>query len=379
LLVMGESQAERADPKPTAEEMGRMKKILEKGLRSGAWGMSTGLEYDPGARADIEELVELNRVVARHGGVYASHIRHEGPDREKLADSIREAIAIGERAGTRVQISHIKCAGKTAHGMSDTMIEIIEAARGRGVRVTADQYPYNAGSTTLSAMVPVEYRNGPKVLKKYCSSKGREKLYPEVARVMENYASPDEVLISLYPWKPWYQGKTIAQVAEKKGVDPVKFTVDLACGMLGTGIYFTQNEDDIRNFMKKDWVSTSSDGWVFIKSLGKAHPRLYGTFPRKIRRYVYDEKIISLPFALRSMTELPAKSFQIPERGRLAVGYYADVVVFDPDKIRDVATWENPNQYSEGIQYLLVNGVLTVSNGKYTGKRGGRALRHQSK
>ena len=156
--------------------------------------------------------------------------------------------------------------------------------------------------------------------------------------------------------------------------------MDLACGWgAGSGIYFSQNEADVREFMQRPWVATASDGLAIFELLGRwAHPRLYGTFPRKIRRYVYDEELIALPFALRSMTELPAEIFPIPERGRLAPGYYADVVAFHPERLRDVATFDHSGRYSEGVEYLVVNGVLSIDRGEYTGHRGGRGLRHAS-
>ena len=377
LRVMGKGQASRPDPAPTPEELRKMKEILNEGLRAGAWGMSTGLEYDPGARADLEELMELNQVVASHAGIYCSHLRHEGPDPDQMIAAIEEAIAIGERAGTPVQISHIKCSGKQVHGMSQRVIEVIEAARARGVQVFADQYPYPAGSTTLSYLVPVDKRDGAKVLAQYCTPQGRASIYDEVANTLKNEIPPEGALISLYPWKWWLQGKTIAEIAKKRGEDPVEVAMDLACGRIGTGIYFTMSENDLTHFMSQDWVATGSDGATFSKLLAYAHPRFYGTFPRKLRRYVYGQQVISLPFALRSMTELPAQIFEIPDRGQLEPGYFADIVVFNPDTIRDLATFEKPCQFSQGIEYLLVNGILTIERGKYTGQRGGRSLRHQ--
>jgi len=375
LAVMGENQAGRADPAPTPEELEQMKAHLEAGLATGAWGMSTGLEYDPGARADTSELIELARVVAQYGGVYASHTRHEGPDPEQTIASYQEALEIGERAGVSVQISHIKCSGKPVHGLSARVIAEVEAARARGVRVFADQYPYPAGSTTLSYLVPVEYRDGTKVIGRYCTRDGREEIYDDVARVLETEIPPEAAMVSLFPWKPWLQNKTVAEIAERGGKDPVEVAMDLACSPIGTGIYFTQNEEDVQAFMKRDWVATGSDGSAFHHALKYAHPRFYGTFPKKIRRYVYEEEVITLPFALRSMTELPAESFQMPRRGKLAPGYYADVVAFDPDTIADLATFEQPCQYSQGIVHLMVNGTLTIHKGKITGKRAGRALR----
>jgi len=379
LQVMGEAQADRADPHPTPAEMESMKELLDAGMQAGAWGMSTGLEYDPGARAETGELVELARVVARYDGIYASHTRHEGPVPEQVLASYGEAIEIGERAGIRAHISHIKLSGQRVHGMADQVIELVEQARARGVRVTADQYPYTAGSTTLTMPVPPEMRDGSKVLRRYCKGDGREELRAGVALFLAEDTPPEGVMVSIFPWKWWLQGKTVAEIAAERGGDPVEVTMDLACGRSGSGIYFNQSEAVVRELMQRSWVATASDGAAIFTLLGRwAHPRLYGTFPRKIRRYVYDEELISLPFALRSMTELPAEIFEIPQRGRLAPGYYADVVAFDPERLRDVATFDRSGRYSEGVEYLVVNGVLSMDRGEYTGERGGRALRHAS-
>jgi N-acyl-D-amino-acid deacylase len=222
-------------------------------------------------------------------------------------------------------------------------------------------------------------RDGSEVLPRYCEGSGREELRARIATYLDEETPPAGLLVSIYPWKWWLQGKSVAEIAEERGEDPVDVTVGLACGWPGAGIYFSQSEADVREFMQRPWVATASDGIAIFGLLGRwAHPRLYGTFPRKIRRYVLDEELISLPFALRSMTELPAEIFGIPERGRLLPGYYADVVAFRPERLRDVATYERSGRESEGIEYLAVNGVLSIDGGEYTGRRGGRALRHVS-
>lgn len=377
LEAMGGAQGNRTDPHPSPDEMALMKEWVDRGMQAGAWGMATGLEYDPGARSGTLELVELNRVVAEHGGVYASHTRHEGPEPASTIASYAEAITIGEQTGTPVHISHIKLAGRAVHGMTAQVIALVEAARARGVAVTADQYPYPAGSTTLAMSAPVAMRDGSSVLDEYCEGEGRQALHEGVARFLRDETPAEGLLVSVYPWRWWWQGKTVAQLAEERGEDPVDVAVGLACGRAGAGIYFSQNEDDVRAFMRREWVATASDGVAIVDFIGRwAHPRLYGTFPRKLRRYVFDEGWIELAFALRSMTELPAQAFGIPDRGRLEPGAFADVVAFDPDRIRDVATFEHSGRHSQGVEYLVVNGVLSLYEGRVTDHRGGRALRH---
>jgi N-acyl-D-aspartate/D-glutamate deacylase len=377
--VMGESRSGRADPRPTPAELGRMKELLDASLDAGAFGLSTGLEYDPGARADTDELVELARVAAGRGGLYASHTRHEGPDPERTLASYGEAIEIGERAGLTALISHIKASGAPVHGLSAQVIELVEAARARGVRVFADQYPYAASSTGLSQVVPVELREGPRVAPGLCDEgAGRERLRTAVAGVMAAEMPAESILVSVYPWRWWLQGRTLAEIAAGRGEDPVDTAVDLACGWRGFAIYFTQSEDDVRRFMTRDWVATASDGLSVFWPLARySHPRVHGTFPRKLRRYALDEEVVPLPFALRSMTELPAEILGLEQRGRLAPGAFADVVVLDPARIRDLATFERAGVESEGIDFLLVNGTLAIDEARVTGRRAGRALRRR--
>jgi N-acyl-D-aspartate/D-glutamate deacylase len=352
-----------------------MEALLEAALAAGAAGLASGLEYDPGARAETAELIALDRVVARHGGVYASHTRHEGPDPEKTLASYAEAIEIGERAGTVVQISHIKASGRAVHGLAPKIVALVEAARARGVRVYADQYPYTASSTSLSQIAPASMRDGRSVEARFCNG-DRAELRAAVSQTMAEELPAESIQVASYPWRWWLQGKTVAQIASADGADPVDVAMDLACGWPGFGIYHVLDEADVRTFMTRDWVATASDGLDVPWPLGGfAHPRGFGTFPRKLRRYALDEAVVSLPFALRSMTALPAEALGIADRGRLAPGQFADVVVFDPARLRDLATYEAPDRESEGIELVLVNGVLALEDGKPTGNRGGRALR----
>jgi len=377
--VMGEDQGARPDPGPSPAELARMRELVDHGMRAGAFGLATGLEYDPGARAGTLELVELARATAPHGGLYASHTRHEGPDPVAMFASYAEAITIGEQAGVPAHISHIKLSGRRAHGYTPEVIGLVESARSRGQAVTADQYPYAASSTTLAVLAPAEMREGMRAHPRFCGGQGpeHERLRAGIARSLRDESLPEEVVISVYPWRWWWQGKTLAELAEEQGRDPVDLAVQIACGRPGAGIYHSQSERDVRAFMAQEWVATASDGTALVDFVGRfAHPRAYGTFPRKLRRYALDEGVVTLAFALRSMTELPAAILGLEDRGRLAPGAFADVVVFDPATLRDVASFERSGRHSTGIELLLVNGVPAIEAGELTGERAGRALRN---
>lgn len=376
--AMGSGQADRESPHPTREEMARMKEMVDGGMRAGAFGLSTGLIYDPGARAGTLEIVELARVTAPHGGVYVSHTRHEGPDPVRMFASYAEAITIGEQAGVPTHISHIKLAGKRAHGLTPEVVALVEAAQARGHTVTADHYPYAASSTTLAVMVPAELRDGLVAHDRFCDSpEGRADLRRGAERFLREETPAKSVQISVYPWRWSWQGKRLSEVAEAEGKAPGELAVEIACGWPGAGIYHGQSEEDVRAFARQEWVATASDGSAMIDFLGRfVHPRAYGTFPRKLRHYAIDRLDVTLAFALRSMTELPAEIFGFEGRGRLEPGAFADVVVFDPKTVRDLATYENAAQHSEGIEYLLVNGRFAIEEGAPTGERSGRALRN---
>jgi N-acyl-D-aspartate/D-glutamate deacylase len=307
--------------------------------------------------------------------VYASHTRHEGPDPEKTLASYAEAIEVGERAGVPVQISHIKASGRRVHGLAPRVVSLVEAARARGVGVYADQYPYTASSTGLSQVAPAEMREGVRVQARYCQG-DRAELRAAVATSLADEMPPESIQVSTYPWRWWLQGRTVAEIAAERGEAPVEVAMDLACGWPGAAIYHVLDEADVRAFMQRDWVATASDGLAVAWPLaGFVHPRSFGTFPRKLRRYALDEAVVTLAFALRSMTELPAQAFGLADRGRLAPGAFADVVVFDPARIRDRASFDVPDRESEGVELVLVNGVVALEGGRPTGARAGRALR----
>lgn len=358
---------------PTAEELERMKALVEKGMKAGAWGMSTGLIYVPGNYAKTDEIVELAKVAHAHGGIYASHIRSEAAH---LFESLREAIEIGEKSGCPVQISHLKCSTKEAWGKMAEACGIIEAARGRGVKVTADQYPYTASSTNLAAYtVPAWALEGGKLAERLADPEDGPKLRKEILESFERRDGPDKIVVASYAKRKSYNGKSIDAIARAEGLDPADVVVDILRNGNAQVVGFSMREDDMLVAMKKDWVATASDGSAKHPTDERPHPRNYGTFPRKIGRFAAEQKVIALAFAIRSASGLPADILGLKDRGYLKAGFKADVVLFDPEKFRDQATFDVPDKYSLGIRWVAVNGVAVIADGKRTGALPGRALR----
>jgi len=368
------------DRPPDAAELDAMRKLFDQGMRDGAWGFSSGLEYTPGAYAKTEELVELARVVAAHGGLYATHMRDEDAG---VLTSIEEAIAIGRRAGLPVHISHLKCGSKPVWGKAADAVALIRAARERGERVTADQYPYRGWSTGMAAaLVPPKFRRGTD--QEYRSRLDDAEQGPLIRLAMADaiakYDAGASFLVARYRPRPEWQGKTLGAIAaaEKKTVPEIALEIERHGGASVVGL--TIHEDDVRLIMRQPFVATASDGGAAIPSNDSVpHPRSYGTFPRKLGRYAADDKIVSLDDALRSSTSLPADIIGLQDRGSLKPGYFADVVVFDPAAFRDAATFEKPHQYAPGVKYLFVNGQLAIDDGKPTDVLAGRTLRMDAK
>jgi N-acyl-D-aspartate/D-glutamate deacylase len=369
--VMG--NANRA---PTPAELAKMEALVEQGMKDGAWGLSTGLIYTPGTYARTDELIALARVAARHGGFYASHIRDEGTG---VLAALDEALTIGREAGLPVHISHLKASGRKAWGKSVEEIALLNRARASGQAVTADQYPYPASSTSLAAMVvPAQYREGSSkdFLARLDDPAVGPRLRKAIADKIEGRDGGKSLRIARYaPNKAW-QGKDLAAIAdtEKKSVLDVVLEIERHGG--AGVVSFGMNEEDVRLIMKQPFVATASDGSVQVPGDTVPHPRSYGCFPRKIGRYAIAEKLIPLEHALRSATGLPADILKLPERGYLKPGYFADVVVFDPQQFRDAATYDKPHQYATGVRYLFVNGRLVIDQGKFTGTLAGKPLRH---
>ncbi len=364
------------DRTPTIDELAVMKDLVDKAMKDGAWGLSSGLEYTPGAYSKTDELIELARVVAGHGGLYATHMRDEEGG---LMTSVEEALTIGRRAQLPVHISHLKAGAKIVWGKSADAIVLIQQARDQGQCVTADQYPYLGWSTSLSAVVlPPRLRRG--TGKEYVARLDDPETQPLVRQAIGDaitkYDAGTTFLVARYSPRPEWQGKTLGAIAtaEKKQIIDIVLEMERNGGASVVGL--TMNELDVRLIMKQPFVATASDGGAVIPSEQAPHPRSYGTFPRKIGRYALDEKVITLEQAIRSSTGLPADIIGLKERGYLKPGFKADVVVFDAKTYRDLATFEKPHQYSPGVRYLFVNGVPAIDAGQHTGALSGQAIRH---
>jgi N-acyl-D-amino-acid deacylase len=361
-----------SDADPTADQLSRMKLLVARGMDEGALGMSTGLYYAPGSYAKTEEIIELAKTASERGGIYDSHMRDESSYTIGLLGSIRETIRIGREANIRVHISHIKALGTEVWGQSVDAIAIINKARAEGVDVTADQYPYIASGTSLTAsLVPrwAEVGGNAELLKRIDDPRMRPRLIAEMEVNLKRRGGAESLLITS-PHDKSLGGKTLGAVAKQWNKTPVEAALVIIKGG-GAGVAsFNMDEQDIENFMKQEWVMTGSDG-------SEGHPRKYGTYPRKLREYVFNKKIITLPFAIHASSKLVAETFHIYERGQLKIGYFADVIVFDERTIADRATYEHPEVVAAGMKYVIVNGQLAIEDGKYSGALAGQPIRRQ--
>ncbi len=360
----------------TEKEIRKMQQLVRQGMLDGAWGMSTGLIYVPSSYADTDELVQLARVVAQFGGLYASHIRNEGT---KLLEAVEEALTIGRRAGVPVHISHFKSSGRDAWGLVLKAADRIEQARRQGQSVTADQYPYTASSTSLSAMlVPTWARAGglKRLLERLADPTTGPRIRKEMAEELQKRNGGESLLVAQCRRHPQWVGKRLSEIAVAEGVEPLEVALTILRDGGASMVNFGMNEQDVRAVMKRPWVATASDGGSRLPGPDRPHPRNYGTFPRKIGRYALREHVLSLEQAVRSATGLPADILGLSDRGYLRSGYAADLVVFDPERLTDRATFSDPHQYAEGIVYVFVNGRPAVFRGTPTGALAGRALRH---
>ncbi|MGA2773833.1 MAG: D-aminoacylase [Bryobacteraceae bacterium] len=373
---------------PTAAELERMKALVRDAMRDGAVGLSTSLQYAPAPYATTEELIALAGEAAKFGGIYASHIRNEG---DSILPALDEAFRIGREAGIPVEIWHLKAAGKANWGRMPEIVAHIEQARRSGVDVAADTYAYPAWFNSFSAVIPPWAHDGgdKKLVERLKDPAARARIRREMEtpssawnNEWQEVAGPESILVGAVqnPKLVPLQGKNIAEIAKLWNKDPIDTVFDL----LIEDEAFTEvamvgmSEPDVALALQQPWVSICNDsqGTAPDGLLGKEHPhpRAYGTFPRILRKYVREEKKLTLEDAIRKFTALPAQRMRIADRGVLKAGMWADVVVFDPETIRDVATFENPNQLSEGMRFVLVNGVPVIDEGRMTNALPGKVL-----
>ena len=369
------------DRPPTPSEMTQMQEVLDESLRQGAWGMSTGLIYPPGSFAQAAELTELAKVLARHRALYTTHIRGESAT---LMKSIDEAIALGRESGARVQISHLKAIGKPFWGQGLKALRRIEAARAAGVDVWADQYPYEATATSLSALLPGWAQDGGigALLRRLDEPGLQSRILEAILQEMTVRGGPDRIKISAVKSAQNQQwvGKTVRDIAlaHKTAAEEAVRQLLVEEGAKVNAVYFSLGEIDLDGIMQSPLVAVGSDGQVMNPerdSSENVHPRSYGTFPRVLGRYVREKRLIPLELAINKMSGLPATILRLPDRGFVREGLKADITVFDPATVIDRADFANPHQYPAGIQHVFVNGTTAVSEGRLSGSGRGEVLR----
>ena len=346
---------------PTPDELQKMIDLVRRGMQDGAFGLSSGLFYFPASVAKTEEVIALAKAAAESGGVYTSHIRDEGNYDAGVRAAVREVIRIAEEAHTIGIVSHMKALGRDSWGLAPALLEDMETARRRGVEVFADQYPYEASSTSLrAALVPG----------------GAEPTEAIVTENLRRRNGADAVLISSYRADPSLAGKRLSEIAKARGVTPERAAIEMMADGNASIVSFNMSEPDIEAIMKAPFTMASSDGGLSAPGSGAfPHPRDYGAFARRLGVYVRERHVVTLEFAIRSMTSLPAAVFGITDRGVIRPGAFADLVIFDPDTIADKATYTDPYNLAVGVTHVLVNGVPVLLDGTFTDALPGRVLK----
>ena len=367
---------EMSDRDPGPAELARMVDLTRKGMEAGGIGLSSGLYYAPGSYSKTAEVIAMAKATAPFGGVYASHIRDEADYSIGVVAAVDEVIAIAEGGGVRGVVTHMKALGPASWGLSKTLIAHIEAARGRGVQVFADQYPYEASGTGIvGALIPRSAQVGGRdAMMKRINGKLRPEVRDAVKANIARRGGADTFLVSEYEPDTSIEGKRLSDLAAKAGLSPEEYVLTLLEKGDAGLVSFNMAEDDIERIMREPWTMTCTDGDLGPMHVGKPHPRAYGAFVRKLERYVRERKTIDIGAAVRSMTSLPATVFGIKDRGQLRVGAFADVLIFDVAKIHEPATYENPHQLAEGMSDILVNGALVRRNGTFTAALPGRVV-----
>jgi N-acyl-D-amino-acid deacylase len=376
------------DRRATPDEMEQMRQLVRQAMEQGALGVGSSLIYAPAFYADTQELIELCKVAAQYHGLYISHIRSEG---NRLVESVEELIRIAREAGLPAEIYHLKAAGQENWPKRQRVVELVEAARDAGTRITADMYVYTAGATGLDASMPPWVQEGglAKWKDRMRDPETRQRVVAEMRTPIDKWenlmlaaGSPDKVLLVSFknPQLKHLTGKTLAEVAARRGTSPEETAMDLVIeddSRVGT-VYFVMSEDDVAKNVAVPWVSFCSDSpseapeGVFL--LSQPHPRAYGNFARLLGPYVRDKKVIPLETAIRKLSGLPAENLGLNDRGLLRHGYFADVVIFDPATIQDNATYDKPHQYATGMRHVLVNGTPVLTDGEHTGAKSGQVV-----
>ncbi len=372
---------------PTRDEMQEMQALVDKAMRDGAVGLSTGLLYVPGTYADTEEVIALAKVASRHGGVYASHIREQGAN---LHDSIDEAVRIGREADMPVQISHFKVKGRTRWGTIGSALELVESYRRDGVDVVIDAYPYERASTSLGVTLPrwAVAGSAEDIAARIADQESRARIVAGMKRMLDDggYEDYSFATVAQYLPQPSYNGRTITEInrllERTASVDNeietiLEMMVDGGAAGYSQGasmIYHYMSNEDVDTIFRYANSAVASDGTIMAYGRGQPHPRSYGTNARILADYVRERQVLTLEDAVRRMTSLPARTFSFHDRGIIRPGFVADLVIFDPERVTDRATYEEPHQYSEGFDVVMVNGVIAADGGKPTDVRAGQFI-----
>lgn len=365
----------------TPEEIASMQALVEKAMREGAVGFSTGLIYIPGTYSNTEEVVALARAASKYNGVYASHMRDEG---EHVLDAITEAVTVGKETGMPVELSHFKIDNQRLWGASDKSLALVEKFRQEGVDVVVDQYPYERSSTNLGITLPSwALADGKsKIQERLTDPATREKIAAEMEKHLKDLGHEDYSYAMVASFKPEnaYEGKTISEINQMKGrPKTVRAEIDTIFDLTLAGgaqmVYHSMGAVDVERIMRYPNTAVASDGGVRELGVGVPHPRSYGNNARVLAEYVREQHVLTLEDAVRRMTSLPARTFRFADRGVVREGAAADLLVFDPVRVQDKATFQNPHQYSEGFDYVIVNGKVAVEDGKLTETRAGQIIR----
>ena len=365
-----------ADRAPTDAELEHMRSLVRDGMDAGAWGLSSGTFYTPGSYSDNSELIELGRVVAEFGGIYTSHIRDESDYTIGVIAAVEEVIDVSRQAGITGVVTHIKALGPPVWGSSAAIVERIEGARAEGLPVYADQYPYLASATGLSAALLPRWSQaggGEAFAERVADPETRAQIREAMVENLARRGGADRIQFRRFGADPSIEGRLLSDVAAERGADPIDAALDLILQGGPSIVSFNMSDEDVLTLMTQEWTMTSSDGGLPLFGVGVPHPRSYGAFARKIRKYVFEDGVMPLEAAVRTMTALPAEVMGMDDRGRIAEGMAADVVVFS-DYFRDNATFTEPHQLSSGVVHIFVAGEAAILNSAFTGDRAGKVL-----